>query len=83
LLIRTYQILISPVLAWLGGPTSGCRFQPTCSRYCLEALQTHGLYGLWLTLKRLGRCHPWGGSGPDPVPSRVTAGTAVGHAACE
>ena len=83
LLIRTYQMLISPVLAWLGGPSSGCRFEPTCSRYCLEALETHGIYGLWLTLKRLGRCHPWGGSGLDPVPPRATAGTAVRHATCE
>jgi uncharacterized protein len=83
LLIRSYQLLISPVLSWLGGPASGCRFQPTCSRYCLEALEIHGIYGLWLTVKRLARCHPWGGSGLDPVPPRTSEQTAVGQVTCE
>ena len=46
-----------------------CRFTPTCSQYALEALRKHGLLkGSWLTLRRLSRCHPWGGSGYDPVP---------------
>ncbi len=62
-LIRLYQLAISP---WLGG---NCRFQPTCSAYAIEALETHGvLRGSWLAVRRIGRCHPWGGSGYDPVP---------------
>lgn len=62
--IRAYQLLLSPVL-----PPS-CRFLPTCSHYAAEAIERHGvLRGLLLTLRRLGRCHPWGGSGYDPVPA--------------
>ena len=68
-LIRGYQLLVSPVLSFLGGPGSGCRFQPTCSVYFLEALERHGFFrGTWLGLRRLCRCHPWGGQGHDPVP---------------
>ena len=63
LLVRFYQLAISP---WLG---SNCRYQPTCSSYMIEALKEHGLLkGLWLGTKRIGRCHPWGGHGYDPVP---------------
>ena len=54
--IRFYQLFISPVLP------PACRFYPTCSAYALEAIMTHGV------LRRLARCHPWGGSGYDPVP---------------
>ncbi|MES2880930.1 MAG: membrane protein insertion efficiency factor YidD [Bacteroidota bacterium] len=62
-LIRLYQLIISP---WLGPQ---CRFTPTCSQYALEAFQKHGLFrGFWLGIKRIGKCHPWGGSGHDPVP---------------
>ena len=62
-LVRFYQVAISP---WLGG---NCRFQPTCSAYAIEALETHGaMKGGWLAIRRIGRCHPWGGSGYDPVP---------------
>jgi len=69
LLIRGYQLLVSPVLTLIFGPGCGCRFQPTCSHYVLEAVETHGtLRGGWLGVKRLARCHPWGGSGFDPVP---------------
>ena len=62
-LIRAYQVTISP---FLGGH---CRFTPTCSRYALEALEKYGaLKGTWLTLKRIGRCHPFCDGGYDPVP---------------
>ena len=62
-LIQFYRLFISPML----GPR--CRFYPSCSVYALEALEQHSLgYALWLIIKRLGRCQPWGGSGYDPVP---------------
>ena len=64
-LIRLYQLTLSP---WLGVQ---CRYQPTCSKYAAEALEQHGVRrGAWLAAKRLGRCHPWGRSGYDPVPAR-------------
>ncbi|MBR2429377.1 MAG: membrane protein insertion efficiency factor YidD [Alistipes sp.] len=63
LLVRFYQVCISPLK-----PPS-CRFTPTCSQYAVEALRKHGpIKGLYLTVRRLLRCHPWGGSGYDPVP---------------
>ena len=72
-LIRAYQWTLSPLLAWLGGPGSGCRFHPTCSEYFLEAVERHGaLRGSWLGVKRLARCQPWGGQGEDPVPAMKT-----------
>ncbi|MFK7049257.1 MULTISPECIES: membrane protein insertion efficiency factor YidD [Flavobacterium] len=62
-LVRIYQYIISPLMP------ATCRYQPTCSHYMVEALTKHGaLKGLWLGIKRIGRCHPWGGSGYDPVP---------------
>ena len=65
LLIKGYQFLISPLLP------STCRYDPTCSHYAIEALQTHGfLKGTSLAIKRFGSCHPWGGSGYDPVPKK-------------
>jgi putative membrane protein insertion efficiency factor len=70
ILIRGYQITISPVLSFLGGANSGCRFSPTCSEYFLRAVEEHGvLRGSFLGMNRLLRCHPWGGSGFDPVPA--------------
>ncbi len=80
-IIRFYQKLLSPVLHSFGGTGNGCRFHPTCSDYCLQALETHGvLRGTALGLSRIARCHPWGGSGSDPVPAAeremVPAGTA-------
>lgn len=61
--IRFYQAAIS---SWT--PAS-CRFSPTCSSYALEAIRQHGsARGTWLAMKRIGRCHPWGGHGYDPVP---------------
>jgi putative membrane protein insertion efficiency factor len=68
-LIHIYRWTLSPLLAFIGGPGSGCRFTPTCSQYALEALHQHGSWpGAWLALRRLLRCHPWGGWGYDPVP---------------
>lgn len=83
--IRGYQILLSPVLSFLGGPASGCRFEPTCSAYFLQAVETHGVMrGSWLGLRRLGRCHPWGGQGLDPVPMcGRSVEHATAHLACE
>jgi putative membrane protein insertion efficiency factor len=83
LLIRAYQVTLSPVLSWLGGPGTGCRFHPTCSRYCVEAIEIHGFFGLWLATKRLMRCHPWGGSGADPVPPRTPQTETVASVICE
>lgn len=61
--VRAYRLIFSP---WVG---HNCRYQPTCSAYALEALETHGaLKGSYLTLRRIGRCHPLGSSGYDPVP---------------
>jgi putative membrane protein insertion efficiency factor len=75
LFIRGYQLIVSPVLSFLGGPGSGCRFQPSCSNYFLEALEAHGfLRGTSLGLRRIGRCHPWGGHGHDPVPPKNKRG---------
>ena len=66
-MVHLYRWLISP---WLG---PRCRYLPTCSAYALEALEQHGaLKGGWLTLRRVGRCHPFGGSGYDPVPPPAT-----------
>lgn len=69
LLIRFYQRFISPALKVAFGPNSGCRYQPTCSHYFLQAVEIHGpLHGSWLGIRRILRCHPWGGFGEDPVP---------------
>jgi len=63
MLIKAYKFMLSPYL-----PAS-CRYNPTCSSYGIEALTKHGtIKGGWLTLKRISRCHPWGGHGYDPVP---------------
>ena len=64
-LIKFYQITLSPLLG------SNCRFQPTCSQYMIEAINLHGvLKGLGLGLKRIGKCHPLGSKGYDPVPGK-------------
>ncbi len=69
-LVQFYKRYISPLT-----PAS-CRYQPTCSSYMLEAIQVHGaLKGFWLGLKRILKCHPWGGSGYDPVPRKSTGKT--------
>ncbi len=62
-LIKLYQWFISPLLG------ANCRYTPTCSQYGLEAIRKYGpLKGGWMALRRIGRCHPWGGHGHDPVP---------------
>jgi uncharacterized protein len=72
-LVRAYQLFVSPLLL------PRCRFLPTCSDYALEALAKHGaLGGSWLALRRLLRCHPWGGSGYDPVPEAAKVGFCCG-----
>lgn len=64
-ILRAYKLVISPLLP------SACRFAPTCSEYMLEAIRVHGVSrGIWLGLKRLGRCHPFCEGGFDPVPER-------------
>ena len=78
LLIRAYQLVISP---WLG---PRCRVYPSCSNYALEAVHTHGaLRGSWLTLRRLGRCHPWHPGGLDPVPTAAARKCCGGAASPE
>lgn len=61
-LIRLYQWVISP---WLGPK---CRFTPSCSQYAIDAFRKYGLFkGGWMAIRRISKCHPWGGSGHDPV----------------
>lgn len=71
---RAGRAVSAPILAyrWIRrGRPSPCRFVPSCSAYALDAVETHGGgRGLWLALRRIGRCHPWGGSGVDLVPGR-------------
>lgn len=63
--IRFYQMAISPYLG------TKCRYEPTCSQYMVEAIEKRGvLTGLYLGIRRIGRCHPWGGHGYDPVPDK-------------
>ena len=70
--VRGYQAVVSPLLHLALGPLGGCRYHPTCSVYAAEAVRRHGaLRGGWLAVLRLCRCHPWGGSGEDPVPEFV------------
>jgi putative membrane protein insertion efficiency factor len=75
-LVQAYRLLLSPVL----GPS--CRFSPSCSAYAAEALRSHGAaVGFLLALRRVARCHPWGGQGYDPVPEPrgTVAATASGR----
>jgi len=66
LFIRVYQLIISPMLG------SNCRFIPTCSEYAMESLKEYGLIkGIFLSIKRIGKCHPWGSHGYDPIPNKV------------
>ncbi len=64
-LVRVYQYGISPYLP------NACRYQPTCSQYMIDSIREWGVFkGTWLGLKRISRCHPWGGHGYDPVPKK-------------
>jgi len=77
LLIRIYQRILRPMLKFSAGPGAGCRFSPSCSNYFLQAVEAHGpLRGSWLGICRIFRCHPWGGSGYDPVPQARSAAPA-------
>ncbi|WP_426113769.1 membrane protein insertion efficiency factor YidD [Massilia sp. PWRC2] len=74
--LRAYQLLLSPMLG------QRCRFYPSCSHYAIEAISTHGAArGSWLTVRRLGKCHPWHPGGLDPVPpkSDPTPGACACH----
>ncbi len=63
--VKIYQWVISPIFP------AACRYQPTCSHYMVEAIKIHGPFkGLWLGIRRISRCHPWGGWGYDPVPPK-------------
>jgi len=73
--VRIYRWVISPAKAAFFGPLGRCRFSPSCSEYGLEAVRVHGaMRGSWLAIKRICRCHPWGGCGDDPVPERKAEG---------
>ena len=61
-LVKGYQYLISPLLG------QNCRYTPTCSEYSIQAIEKYGIFkGIWLSTKRISKCHPWGGSGHDPL----------------
>ncbi|MBK9716564.1 MAG: membrane protein insertion efficiency factor YidD [Saprospiraceae bacterium] len=63
--IRVYQIFISPILG------KNCRFNPTCSNYMIQAVNEWGIfYGFYLGIRRITKCHPWGGTGDDPIPKK-------------
>jgi putative membrane protein insertion efficiency factor len=71
-ILRGYKLLLSPLLP------SACRFRPTCSEYMLEAVETHGsAAGIWMGLRRLGRCHPFREGGYDPVPQNIDPSSPV------
>ena len=75
LLLRIYKLALSPVLHWMAGPGAGCRFEPSCSAYFAEAVESHGLLrGARLGVIRICRCNPWCEGGYDPVPPVRNAG---------
>lgn len=69
--IRLYQITLSPLLG------SNCRYVPSCSQYMIDAIEEWGVFrGAWMGIRRISRCHPWGGHGHDPVPKKEKRGSA-------
>lgn len=81
--MHVYRWTLSPAKTFLFGPQGRCRFEPTCSEYALEAIAAHGaLAGGWLAVKRVCRCHPWGGCGADPVPPQTRVFTEPQRACC-
>jgi len=66
--LRAYRVVISPLYGQV------CRYHPSCSAYALDAVREHGsIRGVWLAVRRLGRCHPWAAGGYDPVPTRTSS----------
>lgn len=66
-MVKLYQAMLSPLLPM------ACRYHPSCSEYAIQAIQQHGAFkGFYLAIKRISRCHPWGGKGYDPVPEKKT-----------
>lgn len=79
---RVLAIAVSVYRFVRSASPSVCRYEPSCSAYALDALERHGAgRGVWLTLRRLGRCHPWGGFGYDPVPDAARPRAARSHPA--
>ena len=78
-----YQKILGPMLKFAAGPAAGCRYSPSCSNYFLQAVELHGPFrGSWYGICRIFRCHPWGGSGYDPVPPARSAEEASHPCAC-
>jgi uncharacterized protein len=76
-ILRAYQIALSPMLG------QRCRFYPSCSHYAIDAINTHGaLRGSWLTVRRVGRCHPWNEGGFDPVPPKHDKNSSTAACGC-
>lgn len=79
---RPARLLMVPIRGWRlisANLAPRCRYEPSCSQYALEALERHGAgRGSWLAVRRIGRCHPWGGYGPDPVPEANTRSVTTG-----
>lgn len=82
--IGFYRWFLSPLKSALFGPLGRCRYEPSCSAYAAEAVRLHGpAGGVWLAIRRVARCHPWGGCGADPVPRPSEVGTKPAAAECQ